>query len=175
MTADASQHFTVGDLSFRLNSDTGMIRSLRFRGHEVLRGIYPAVRGIHWETLSASVSPAIIEVSEKHIRIQLEARVSSPDVDFSWTAHIEAEACGTVRYHWRGRAQHDLLTNRTGLCVLHPAEAAGAACTVEHVDGTLTAGQLPAAISPHQPFKNIRAITHDFSPTAEAIVRCTGE
>jgi hypothetical protein len=171
----ANRDLAVGDLSFRLEPGTGMLRALRFRGHEVLRGIYPAVRDAHWETLSPALTTPAIDASPHRLTAQLDARVTSPEIDIAWHARIEATADGVLRYQWRGYIQRDSTTNRTGLCVLHPAEAAGAACTVEHVDGTLTAGHLPSAISPHQPYKSIRAITHDFAPGAGAITNCVGE
>lgn len=171
----ASREFTVGEFSFRLETDTGMVRSLRFRGHEVLRGIYPAVRGAQWETLSPVLAPPLIDASPQCVRIHLAARVTSPSVELHWHAHIVADAHGTLRYHWRGYAERDVSTNRTGLCILHPDTAADAPCTIEHVDGRVTASRFPGAIAPHQPFQNIRAITHAFAPGATATVHCAGE
>lgn len=171
----ASRDFTVGGLSFRLETDTGMVRSLRFRGHEVLRGIYPAVRGAQWETLWPVLAPPLIDASAQCVSIHLAARVTSPSGELHWHAHIVADAHGTLRYHWRGCADRDVSTHRTGLCILHPDTATDAPCTIEHVDGRVTAGRFPRAIAPHQPFQNIRAITHAFAPGATATVHCAGE
>ncbi len=171
----ASRDFTVGDLSFRLETDTGLVRSLRFRGHEVLRGIYPAVRGARWETLSPALAPPLIAASAQGVTIHLAARVTSPAGGLHWHAQIVADAQGTLRYHWRGCADREMSTNRAGLCILHPATAAGAPCTVEHVDGRVTTGHFPGAIAPHQPFQDIRAITHAFAPGVTATAHCAGE
>ncbi len=69
---------------------------------------------------------------------------------------------------WHGRLQlvwlreASFLKNRIGLCVLHPIkECAGQACRVDHVDSRVTNGRFPRYISPHQPFKEIRSISHE--------------
>jgi D-apionolactonase len=170
-----SLEFTAGDLAFRLDANTGGVRAIRFRGHEVLRGIYPAVRGTAWETLTPNVAPPAVESSEQHVSVRLSARVASPVISLSWQAHIDVDTRGTFRFHWRGCAQHDSLTNRAGMCVLHPSESAGAPCAIQHSDGATTTGRFPVAISPQQPFRNIRSITHSFADGGEALVRFEGE
>ena len=173
---DTARDFTVGPLAFRLETTTGFLRSIRFLGHEVLRGIYPAVRDAEWKTIQPRVAPVRVQaVNADRIGIELSARVASDRIDLEWAAEIEARATGFLRYAWRGRALRDFNTNRTGLCVLHPAEAAGRPCTVEHADGASEAGWLPEQISPHQPFRNLRAITHAFADHAEARVHFEGE
>jgi hypothetical protein len=60
--------------------------------------------------------------------------------------------------------------------VLHPlTECIGRPCTVEHADGAIEQGVFPQYISPHQPFKNIRAISHEIAPGLKAEVRFAGE
>ena len=54
----------------------------------------------------------------------------------------------------------DFETNRCGFVVLHPAAAAGAAATIEHVDGSREATAFPELIDPWRPFVAIREITH---------------
>ena len=51
----------------------------------------------------------------------------------------------------------------------------GAACVVRHTDGTDETGALPDAISPHQPFFDIAAITHEVAPGVRATVEFAGD
>jgi hypothetical protein len=68
------------------------------------------------------------------------------------------------------------LRNRIGFCVLHPMrECAGQPCTVEKVDGSVEDGRFPKHISPHQPFKDVRAISHQVIPGVWAEVRFDGD
>jgi D-apionolactonase len=170
-----ANHFAAGPLSFRLDPETGFVRDVRFHGHEVLRGIYPAVRDEQWGTITPRVTLRVIEMQPAQVHLRLDGSVGRGEVDFAWTAEIVAEARGTLRYEWEGQARRGFRTNRTGLCVLHPAEAADAACVIEHTDGRRVAGWFPGSISPHQPFTQIRAITHLIAGAAEVETRMEGE
>jgi hypothetical protein len=57
----STRDFTAGALQWRLDAETGMVRAIRFHGHEVLRAIYPAVRDASWGTVTPTLSPASIE------------------------------------------------------------------------------------------------------------------
>jgi len=46
---------------------------------------------------------------------------------------------------------------------------------IEDVQGNTTPGQFPDFISPYQPAKNIRAISHEVVPGLWADVRCEGD
>ncbi len=170
-----ASEFSAGPLSFQLEPGSAFVRSIRFHGHEVLRGIYPAVRDEFWGTLLAGAGAPVVEIGPDLVRLRIAGHVQHTAADLEWEAEVTARPDGTLRYHWRGKARWTFRTNRTGLCVLHPAEAAGAPCRVEHTDGRTLTGWLPTAIAPHQPFTEIRAIAHAFAPGAEASVRFDGE
>jgi hypothetical protein len=167
--------FSVGPLGFRFDGDTGCLRCLRVQGREVLRGIYPAVRDDDWATLLPKAEPVEINSGPDCLRLRLKARVTAAEMDLAWTAEIEAHARGQLMYRWRGNPLRRSTTHRTGLCVLHPAEAAGAPCVVEHTDGTREAGWFPTQISPHQPFRDIRAVTQVVGEGCEVVIRMEGE
>ena len=60
--------------------------------------------------------------------------------------------------------------------VLHPIEGvAGAACTIEHVDGTIEETRFPLLIDPVQPMTALRAITHEFLPGLKVTCRMEGD
>jgi hypothetical protein len=171
----SAESFSCGALAFRLETTTGMLRDIRYGGREVLRAVYPAVRDSRWGTLAPQITSLERRPGDNRLEILLSARVSADGVDLQWTARIQADANGSLEYRWSGRALGRVETNRTGLCVLHPAELAGCPCVVEHADGTSIAGSFPGPIYPHQPFQNIRAITHALPGGAEVAVRMEGE
>lgn len=170
-----SQVHAVGPLAFRLDAGTGMVRDLRFHGCEILRAIYPAVRDPRWGTPQPQVASVQSDSSRAGLTLNLTARVAHAEIDCEWQATIRALPDGILEYRWRAQALKRFATNRTGLCVLHPAGISGAPCVIEHVDGQTLASWFPAAISPHQPFRNVRGITHVAPGGAEVRVRMEGE
>lgn len=169
------QQFFVGPLSFRFEAATGLVRDICFHGQEVLRGIYPAVRDGDWATVPPQVEPPEVHTASDSVQVVLQAHVLAPGIEVEWTARIEADTKGRLRYGWRGTAKRASKTNRTGLCVLHPAEAAGTPCEIEHTDGSRERGSFPKDISPHQPFRDIRAVTYDVNGRFGISLRVTGD
>jgi hypothetical protein len=81
-----------------------------------------------------------------------------------------------ITFAMDGVARTGFLTNRIGLCVLHPIRhCAGRPCAVEHTDGSVEHGVFPDLIAPHQPFKDVRAITHEPVKGVRVEVRFDGD
>ena len=98
------------------------------------------------------------------------------DIAFRWQGTIDGTCEGVVRYRFKGESEAPFYRNRIGLCVLHPTgQCAGKSCQIEHVDGSLTDGIFPLCISPHQPFKNVRAISHSVQQGVKVHVYMAGE
>ncbi len=97
------------------------------------------------------------------------------DIGFTWHGLITGDASGAIEFSLDGRVDTTFRRNRIGFCILHPADAAGAACTLEHPDGSHTVASFPESISPHQPFLNLRAITHEAAPGLRAELRFGGD
>lgn len=165
----------VGPWTFTIDRTTGGLRQICHGGHEVLRGVYPAIRDTEWGTPLPRITFSDPELSASGLHLRIDARIEEPEVSFTWRTEVNVSADGGLRYDWTGRATGPLSTRRTGLCVLHPVEVAGFPCKVEHVDGTSEDGWLPTRIAPYQPFRNIRAITHSFAPGAASTVLLEGE
>ena len=95
---------------------------------------------------------------------------------FTWHGLLTGEPDGTVRMHLRGDTTQEFLRNRLGLCVLHPIiETSGQPVTIEHTDGSTEHTFFPTAITPDQPFRDIRAITHEPMPGWRVSIRMSGE
>jgi hypothetical protein len=153
----------------------GDLRYLRLGEREVLRRVYVAVRDRNWGTIPATLSSVRILRREDAFEITFDARHWEGEIDFAWRGRIVGTPEGAITYTMAGEALTGFLKNRIGLCVLHPMEAAGAPCTVEHVDGGVEEGAFPRLIAPHQPFLGIRAIRHRVAEGVWATVRLEGD
>lgn len=153
----------------------GDLRYIRVGDSPILHRLYVAVRDHNWDTIPAALSDLTIEAQDDSFRIRFRARHQRGDIDFAWDGSIDGDADGTVRFGMDGEVLSSFRRNRIGFCVLHPGAVAGVACTVEHTDGSRTDGAFPDAISPHQPFFDIRAISHEVVPGVQATVRMEGD
>ena len=142
---------------------------------EVLRGINAPVRNQFWGTLPTKVSNVKVRAQEQEFSLSFDVACVQREIDFSWSGTVVGTAEGTLKFQFRGRANSSFLKNRIGFCVLHPASAAGRPWEIETTDGRQTKGHFPRWISPHQPAKNLRAITHQIAPEVWVEVRCQGE
>ena len=160
----------------RLVFDRGALRWIRLGEREVLRGIYVAVREPGWATVPAGLEDLEMEVEPESFRLRFRARHRRGVVAFDWEGRVDGGPDGRIAFTMDGRAASTFRRNRIGFCVLHPAaECAGRACIVETTDGDRIEQGFPALVSPHQPFRNVRAILHQVTPGVEAEVRMEGE
>ena len=167
----------MGAVSLFFEPHSGWVRTVRLnQGAEIVRGIYIAVRDKNWNTLPVTISDLDIQQKRGGFQISYSANCQQDDIHFTYTAELIGTPEGKLSYTFRGEAQTSFLKNRIGFCVLHPIdECAGKNVKVEHTDDTTTRGSFPNWISPHQPFKNIRAITNDILWGVKATVRFEGD
>ena len=165
----------AGPLSMVFDQDHAMLRFLRVGQIEVLRGINAPVRNQFWGTLPTKVSNVKLRDQGREFFLSFDVACVEREIDFSWSGTIVGTAEGTVTFRFRGRANTSFLRNRIGFCVLHPAAAAGVPWELETTDGERSKGKFPRWISPHQPARNLRAVSHQIAPEVWAEVRCEGE
>jgi len=142
---------------------------------EVLRRIYVVFQDRNWTARPWVISNERIFSGKHTFEIAYDARGTFDAEPFHFTALLSGDDEGTISYEFDGSADAPFIRNRLGLCILHPMSAAGAACVVESVTGSTVESAFPVAISPTQPFADIRAITHEFAPGAWASTRLVGE
>jgi D-apionolactonase len=165
----------AGPLQVVFEPDTGFLRNLRLGQTEVLRGIYGAVRDPKWHTISPQVRLLKRESDADGFQLEFTVDCREADLHFRWLGCVTGDSSGAVKYSFSGEAQSSFWHNRIGLCVLHPVrECAGQPVWVETIDGKVESGLFPLHISPSQPFKNIRSITHHVRESMPARVRFTG-
>ncbi|MCC6444681.1 MAG: hypothetical protein IT210_14640 [Armatimonadetes bacterium] len=164
----------AGPVSLRYEG--GDLRYLRVGGKEVLRRIYGAVRDENWRTVPMELREVERDIRPDSFRIAYDARHRQGAVDFAWRCVLQGSPDGTVTVGFDGRALASFLKNRIGLCVLHPVrECSGRPCTVRHPDGSAEESRFPERISPHQPFFEVAALTHEAMPGLRAEVSFAGE
>lgn len=166
----------AGPMKMVFEPDLAFLRYLRLGGAEILRGVYAAVRDRNWGTVAPRVSGLRVETRGDSFRVEFDVVCKEGPIDFAWKGEISGEAAGVVRFAMKGDARSTFFRNRIGFCVLHPLkECAGKPCRVQHANGRESAGVFPANVSPHQPFKDIRSISHTVMPGVTAEVQFEGE
>ena len=166
----------AGPLAMLFDPETTFLRRIRIGSREILRNIYVAVRDNNWRTAPSKLSGLNLNRSEASFDLAFDVECREREVGFSWHGRIQGKQDGTVTFTMDGEALTTFLRNRIGFCVLHPIrECAGRPCSVEKVDGTREEGVFPDRISPHQPFKNIRAVSYEISAGLLAEVRVEGD
>jgi hypothetical protein len=170
-SVEAPRILQAGPLSAEL--DAGNLRHIRYHGREMIRAISFIVRDKNWGTYAPQISKLDYREGSDSFSVSYEAVIEG---EFRYSAVITGAGNGSLSYSGTGNALSDFLTNRTGFVVLHPIEGvAGAACTLEHVDGRIEETSFPLLIDPVQPMRDLRSITHEFSPGLRVTCRMEGD
>jgi D-apionolactonase len=155
---------------------SAFLRYVRLGDREILRGVFGAVRNRNWDTVAPDVRDVRVDEAHDRFMLTFEAICCDDDVDFVWRGEVTGAADGAVTYMFDGEARAAFSKNRIGLCALHPIrECAGRPCRVDHVDGSVTEGVFPHLVSPHQPFRSVRSITHAVDAGVRATVTFAGD
>ncbi|HWT61846.1 MAG TPA: hypothetical protein VN150_04585, partial [Ochrobactrum sp.] len=174
-TETPPQHLKAGLLSVDLSD--GNLRTIKYDGVEVLRAVSYLVRDRDWGTYNPEIHDLSVEQNDTGFTITYQARCEGPDAtQLTVDVCIQAESDGALTFDAVANTATGFETNRCGFCILHPiVGVAGSPVTVEHVDGTLNQTSLPDLIEPWQPFKDMRAITHEAIPGVAAECRMEGD
>ncbi|RWN31989.1 MAG: hypothetical protein EOR97_11090 [Mesorhizobium sp.] len=155
----------------------GNLRTISHGGTEVLRAVAYIVRDRDWGTYEPNLTDLIIDQAADAFSVSYSASCLAPDgTRLGFRATIKGSADGRLVFEVSALPESNFETNRCGFCILHPiADLAGSPVTVEHTDGSIVATKLPELIDPWQPFKDIRAITHQVRPGVVAECRMEGD
>ncbi|KXF75185.1 hypothetical protein ATN84_21200 [Paramesorhizobium deserti] len=172
-TEEPPQRFSTlraGDLTAELVD--GNLRYIRFRGHEVLRAIAYVVRDENWGTYTPEITGLNIEEEPGRFTVHYQARCGV----LTYEAVISGHSNGHLVFNAVATPDKDFTTNRCGFCVLHPiVGVAGKPAMVEHSDGSRQETVFPDLIESWQPFKDIRALTHDVTQGITATCTFAGD
>ena len=169
-----SRTLAAGDVSVELQD--GNLRTLRFRGHEVLRAVAFLVRDKDWGTCAAVIANLSVEETATGFSVRYDARFSAPSGAHLDCAISIAGSARGVTFSADCVSDADFETARAGFVVLHPVVGvAGAPVEVRHGDGSVEKACWPDQIEPWQPFKEIAAITHRVAPGITATTDFSGD
>jgi D-apionolactonase len=166
----------AGSVSMTFETKNAFLRYIRLGDREILRGVYVAVRDRNWGAVAPRIFNLKREVNGASFQLHFDVECKEGDIDFPWRGSITGSKQGCVEFSMNGAARSTFKRNRLGFAVLHPIrECAGQSCKVEKVDGTTEQGTFPRFVSPQQPFKDMRAISHQVVPGVTARVAFEGD
>lgn len=164
-----AQQIKVGNIE--LMYEQGRVRYIKYRGQEVLRMIYPALRDENWETIKPEMQHESISVNEKGFVISYQLTYHN-----RYKAFIEITGDNDrLIYTMQGEALESFKSKRVGLCVHHPIHpCAGKEVIITH-DGNNKASYIfPVLISNSWPFTDITSMQWK-TENAEAILHFEGD
>jgi len=156
----------AGPLTMRYDPTSGFVRWIKLGDHEVLRGIYAAVRDRNWETIPGKIREIAHEVGDQSFSIEFDSEHRQGDIHFVWRGILRGDTDGMLRYEFAGEPKTTFLRNRIGFCVLQPIrECAGARANLSRKDGGLVEGRFPELIEPQilgrGSFRDLRGMAHE--------------
>ncbi len=160
--------------SLTASYEAGALHSLSVGDHELVRGVYVAVRDHNWGTIPGALRDVSIQHDAGSFQIAFDCEHHHDDIHFVWRGEIVGTLDGVIRFSFDGAALASFRSNRMGFCVLHPRDFAGQPCTVEHTSGEVERSAFPKAISARQPFTDIRAIRYEAMPGVSVEIRMDG-
>ena len=168
------QKLTAGPLTCEF--DHGALRYINIYGKEAIRNIAFVARDKDWGTYLPTISGLRIDQREDSFSVEFDAVCKDEMQEIHYRACITGTPDGNLFFTGNYTAVTDFVTNRTGFVVLHPvAGVAGRPAILESVTGDIEEAVFPELIDPIQPFKNIRAITHEVLPGISVCCRLTGD
>jgi hypothetical protein len=156
----------------------GGLRTIRYKGREVLRAIAYVVRDKDWGTYHPAISDFSCRQGVDDFTVTFRARCASvePKQELEYETRITGNANGLITFDVTAEPRTPFLTARCGFAILHPLEGiVGQPAVIEHVDGSREHAAFPDLIDPTQPFKEIRAIEHQVAPGVTARCLMTGD
>lgn len=165
----------AGPLTMVFEPDNAFLRYIKLGSDEVLRGISAPVRNQFWGTVPPQVKIVSLDRQPDHFTLRFDVACRERDVDFHWHGTIEGSADGKLEYTFDGEALTDFKRNRIGFCVLHGETAAGRPWMLETIGGEKLKGAFPESIAPHQPAKDLKAVSHEFAKDRWARVQFEGD
>ncbi|RYY23684.1 MAG: hypothetical protein EOO04_14000, partial [Chitinophagaceae bacterium] len=156
--------------------EKGNLRQIRFDKEEIVRMIYPAVRGTNWETALSEIEDEKIDSHEKSFKISYLAKFQLDKIKYQTKITITGKEDNSISFIMRGEALSKFETRRIGLCVHHPVkECKGKEVIITRPDHTVYSAQFPNEISAHQPFTDIREMQWTNNPDHQVRLIFKGE
>lgn len=139
--------------------ESGMFRYINAGKHELIRGLYSAVRDRNWGTLIPLIRDEQVLGDDHSFVVLFHADYRDAVIYFEADYRIEGTSDNRIVFTMQGRARSTFLKNRIGICVLHPLDGLrGKAYQVTAPDGKSRQGIFPDSISPVSPATGIQIL-----------------
>ncbi len=159
------REFKLGHLRGFIDPESGQLRYLRVGPYELLRGIYGSVRRPDWGTVVPKTENFKLTAMRDSFTCTFVARHKDDVMDFTWNGTITGKLVDAthveIEYSLEGTVEKDTMTNRLGLCLLHPASLQGLPVEIEHKSEACEMMEFPKFIKPDQPFKDTKSISYE--------------
>jgi hypothetical protein len=129
---------------------------------EVWHGAAFLYRDADWRTPEPLIERLESDIGPDAFRVSVHGHFPT-DVPITFALDIQGSRDGRIRFAAEAMPQADILTNRLGVCLMHPMSASGNRVEIEHADGRRSQSTLPTLIPPWPPFMLIRAIRHEYA------------
>lgn len=157
MSQERPVRLRAGLWSLEFERWSGWIRNIRLGEVEVIRAIYAGVRGENWETYRGRVTTSHLCQQDDQFEVNWIVEIEEPGYRFEG---IVTGNLDSLEIAIKGESNSQFLTRRTGMCVLHPMELAGAPCEASKTDGSKNQRVFPIEVEPQQPFFDIRTLSY---------------
>lgn len=151
--------------------EASALRDIRFHGVEAVRAIAFLVRDASWGTLPVAVKDIAIETDAEATVLRFAATAGP----LAYDAVVAIDASSCLDFSIEAIPSADLVTNRTGFVVLHPAELAGETLVVGHTDGRVSETRFPERVSPTQPAFDIASLAHPLPGGGRCEIHLSGD
>ena len=166
----------AGPLTMIFEPSTAFLRYLRTDRHEIVRGIYVAVRDPAWNTAPNVLSNITVTRGRRSFTLTFDVESRMDGIDLPWKGRITGNADGAVTYAMHGTARASFQTGRLGCCVLHsPAEVVGRPYRIETPTGSFVRGEFPRLVSPHDPLPAARKLVYQARPGLDVEISYDGD
>src|SRR5690606_27969929 len=103
--------------------ENGFLRRMTYRGEEVLRMIYFALRDHNWNTIALQIENESVKTGNDGFEITCDCVNADGGVRImEWKAKITGQSDGVITFELHGNVTSDFRRNRAGFCVLHPLD-----------------------------------------------------
>jgi len=188
VTQDETEHdgeslipLRAGSLSMLFDAEQAILRYVAFTRSdgtevEVIRGVYAALRDRDWDSIVPTIHNVQLNQHADRHELTWDATCIRKEIHFRWQGKITVDESNSVAFRFSGEALSTFERNRIGICLLHPiVDCVGKRCRITHSGGQITESSFPRAISPHQPFLDIRSIAYELEPGVDAVITFEGD
>lgn len=151
----------------------GELRDVRVLGYRGLDAVYVAVRDSGWNTIPGQVSHFRYRPRPGGFVASWQVRHRGGGIAFDWRGSVAADE-QTLTFRMDGTARAEFETNRIGVCLLHPAELAGAAVRVTFPGDKTGTSSLPLHVSPGPVLTGATGLSYQAGPGARLTMTVTG-